>query len=159
VQFEPESRIRLIPPLEMPSLTPPGTAPESEYDGPPEAPPWTGRPQICVINPELCKPPEKPGLPPDFWKPLPPVPKGSGPKSLLDVVFDKVVDPVVKGATGWLPKGVQEKIRDLAHDAVEKGITTGLEAALEQSNLGSEERDAILKAVEAAIKQKGKPTP
>jgi outer membrane protein OmpA-like peptidoglycan-associated protein len=159
VQFEPESRVRLLPPLEMPDITPPGKTPEPEYEGPPEAPPWPGKPQICVINPELCKPPETPTLPPDFWKPLPPVPKGSEPKSLLDVVFDKVVDPVVKGATGWLPKGVQDKIRDLAHDAVEKGITTGLEAALKQSNLGPTEQQAILKAVEAAIKQKGKPTP
>jgi outer membrane protein OmpA-like peptidoglycan-associated protein len=157
VRFEPESRLRLVPSLELPTPTPPTAGPKSEYGGPPTPPPLPDISRLCAINPDLCRPPEKPELPPDFWKPLPPAPKGTEPKSLLDVVFQKIVDPVVDGATNWLPKGVQTKIRDLAHDAVEKGITTGLEEALKGSNLGAEEQKAILKAVEAAIKQKSAP--
>jgi outer membrane protein OmpA-like peptidoglycan-associated protein len=159
VHFEPESRVKLVLPLEMPSPLPPAKEVEPEYKGPPPMPPTPDLRNICVVYPPACRPPDGTELPPDFWKPLPPAPKGTEPKSVLDRIFEKIVDPIVDGITGWLPKGVQDKIRDLAHDAVEKGITTGLEEALNESNLSPQEQQAILKAVEAAIKQKGKPNP
>jgi outer membrane protein OmpA-like peptidoglycan-associated protein len=114
---------------------------------------------ICTLLPDLCKlpppGPQKPNLPPDFWKPLPPPPKGAKPKSALDVLNEKVVDPVVKSVTKGLPKDVQEKAKDLAHAAVEKGITGGLGAALGAWGVDSKGQTAIINAVDAALKEKG----
>jgi outer membrane protein OmpA-like peptidoglycan-associated protein len=119
---------------------------------------------FCTQFPNLCiKPepptPQKPSLPPDFWKPLPPPPKGTQPKSALDVVNEKIVDPVVRAVTKGLPKDVQDKARDLAHAAVVKGITSGLGAALGAWGVDSKGQTAIQNAVEAALKEKGQSTP
>ena len=96
-------------------------------------------------------------LKPEFFKPIPPAPKGAEPRSILDLVNETIVDPVVKGLTQWLPKDVQKKIVDLAHDGVEKGVTAGLEAALKESRLSGKDQGDIMKAVEKAIKFKDKP--
>ena len=51
------------------------------------------------------------------------------PKSVLDNVNEKIVDPVVKKLTSPFPDWAQKKALELAHDAVEKGTTEGLKAA------------------------------
>jgi len=94
-------------------------------------------------------------LPPDFWKPLPPPPKGSKPKSALDLINEKIVDPVVKAVTKGLPKNVQDQAKELAHAAVEKGITGGLGAALGAAGVDPKGQTAIITAVDAALKEKG----
>jgi outer membrane protein OmpA-like peptidoglycan-associated protein len=110
---------------------------------------------ICKIKPELCPPPnfDGPNLPPDYWKPIPPLKKKE--QSVLDVINEKVVDPIVKAVTKGLPEKVQEKILDLAHDGVEKGITSAAKAAAAAAGIDSNGQRAIEKAMEAAIKQKG----
>ncbi|MGP0066333.1 MAG: DUF4157 domain-containing protein [Isosphaeraceae bacterium] len=129
---------------------------------PTPTPPPTPTPQIsadiCQQSPELCvkpnaPPPVKPTLPPDFWKPVPPAPKGSAPKSPLDVINEKV-DKVVKAVTKGLPKGLQDQARDLAHSAVEKGITAGLAAALGAWGVDQNGQNAVVNAVDAAIHEK-----
>jgi len=125
---------------------PPGTAPKASGDF------CTQFPNLC-IKPEL--PPTKPSLPPDFWKPVPPPPKGAEPKSALDVLNQKIVDPVVRALTKGLPKDLQDKAVDLAHSAVVKGVTGGLGAALGAAGVDAKGQTAIINAVEAAIKEKG----
>jgi outer membrane protein OmpA-like peptidoglycan-associated protein len=111
---------------------------------------------FCKQSPELCLPPPEPGrnLPPDFYKPIPPAPKGTQ-KSVLDVVNEKLVDPVVTAVTAPLPEKVRKAALDLAHAGVEKGITSGLKAALGAAGVDPTAQQAIEKAVEAGIKEKG----
>jgi outer membrane protein OmpA-like peptidoglycan-associated protein len=111
---------------------------------------------LCDVNPDFCKPDEPhkpPTLPPDFWKPIPPGPKQSQ-KSPLDIINEKVVDPFVKAVTKGLPKAVQDKILELAHDGVEKGITSTASAAAAAAGLDAQGQRASEKAVEAGIKYK-----
>lgn len=78
----------------------------------------------------------------------------AGGKSVLDAVYEKVVDPVVKAVTKPFPEAVQKKALELAHDAVEKGVSAGVKAAAKQLGLDDKGQEAIEQAVEAAIKQK-----
>ncbi len=68
----------------------------------------------------------------------------------------KVVTPAVRKAIGWLPDSVQKKITDSIEDGIVKGITKATEAILNQNNVDGATKEAILKAMEAAIKEKGK---
>jgi outer membrane protein OmpA-like peptidoglycan-associated protein len=121
-------------------------------------PPLDLTPHLCDVNPDFCRPedPQKkrPNLPPDYWKPIPPGRKQTQ-KSPLDVINEKIVDPIVKAVTKGLPKSAQDKILELAHDGVEKGITSAASAAAAAAGLDSQGQQAIEKAVEAAIKYKG----
>jgi outer membrane protein OmpA-like peptidoglycan-associated protein len=114
------------------------------------------RPDLNLPPPKYEDPGKSPNLPPDFWKPIPP-PIRTPQKSPLDAIYDYVVDPVVKKTTSWLPKGLQNEVRDLARSAVKSGITKGLDAVLEAKGLDTQARDAIKKAVEAAIQTNGSP--
>lgn len=109
---------------------------------------------LCLKSPELCKPQGPPTVPPDFWKPLPPAPKQTQ-KSPLDLINENLVDPIVKTVTKGLPKAVQDKILELAHDGVEKGITSAASSAAAAAGLDPKGQQAIEKAVEGAIKYKG----
>jgi len=115
-------------------------------------------PHLCDVNPDFCRPEdspkERPNLPPDFWKPIPPGPRQTQ-KSPLDVINEKFVDPIVKAVTKGLPKSMQDKILELAHDGVEKGITSAASAAAAAAGVDSKGQQAIEKAVEAGIKYKG----
>lgn len=123
-------------------------------------PPLDMTPHLCDVNPDFCRPEdpqkERPHLPPDFWKPIPPGPRQTQ-KSPLDLINEKIVDPIVKAVTKGLPKPVQDKILELAHDGVEKGITSAASAAAAAAGLDSKGQQAIEKAVEAGIKSKGQP--
>jgi hypothetical protein len=126
---------------------------------PPEAPPVIPN-NICLSMPDLCKAqplpgPRRPPQNPNIWKPVPPAPKGSQPRSVLDVLNQNFVDPVVKAVTQGLPKDIQQKALDLAHAGVLKGVTGGLGAALGAAGVNAQGQTAILKAVEAALKEKG----
>jgi hypothetical protein len=74
---------------------------------------------------------------------------------VLDVLNQNFVDPVVKAVTQGLPKDIQQKALDLAHAGVLKGVTGGLGAALGAAGVNAQGQTAILKAVEAALKEKG----
>ncbi len=121
-------------------------------------------PKLVPGEPERIKPldlryhppiPKETSLPPWFWKKLPPLPQSAEPKSILDVIYEKIVDPIVMDATKWLPKEIQEKVLDMTHDAVEKGISKGIRSAAESLGVkDTEALEAIEKAVEAGIKEK-----
>src|SRR5712692_6602 len=93
-------------------------------------------------------------VPDNFWKPLPPPIPGTGPKSLLDVINEKIVDPVVDAVTKGLPKSVREKVKEAAHDGVKSGVARGARAAAEAAGVKDPSAlEAIEKAVEAAIQE------
>ncbi|WP_233841156.1 DUF4157 domain-containing protein [Dyella sp. 2HG41-7] len=94
--------------------------------------------------------------PPGMWKPIPPAPKGTGPKSPLDVIGEKIIDPVVDGVAHGLSKDMRDKIKQAARDAVKSGIAKSARAAAEAAGLKDPKGlDAIEKATEAAIQEKG----
>lgn len=93
---------------------------------------------------------------PDLWKLPPPAPKGSGPKSPLDVIGEKIIDPIVDGVARGLSKDMRDKIKQAARDAVKSGIAKGARSAAEAAGLKDPKGlDAIEKATEAAIQEKG----
>lgn len=94
-------------------------------------------------------------LPRDYYKPLPPPIKGSGPKSFVDAVGEKIIDPVIDAVAGWLPKDKRDWLKEKARDGVEKGSTALARSAAESLGVSGDGLDAIEKAVEAAIKDKG----
>jgi outer membrane protein OmpA-like peptidoglycan-associated protein len=62
--------------------------------------------------------------------------------SVSGIVFGKVdelINPLIKG----LPKWMQDKIRDGAHSAIEKGGTWVLDQALNETSLGDEGKEAV----------------
>ena len=137
---------------DRPTVTPPTQAPGADK---PKIPLPVGPTikDLCVVYPDLCKPPDPTKLPDDFWKPIPPAQRTQ--KSALDVINENIVDPVVNAVTKGLPKPVREKIRDLAHAGVEKGITTAASSAASAAGIDSKGHQAIEKAVEAALQYKG----
>lgn len=145
VRFHPES-------LRMRPVTPPIT-PTPQKTPPPSVPPID-----LKYHPKI-EPPDPTKLPPDFWKPIPPPIPGTGPKSALDVINEKIVDPIVDSVTKGLPKSVREKVKDAAHEGVKKGLSKGARAAAEAAGVKDPQAlDAIEKAVEAGIQEKGKGT-
>jgi hypothetical protein len=147
-----EIRITGLLSSDRPTVAPPEQTPH------PNKPiiPLPGGPTIqdlCVVYPDLCKPPDPTKLPDDMWKPIPPLKRPQ--KSPLDIINEHIVDPVVDAVTKGLPKPVREKIRDLARDGVEKGITSAASAAAAAAGIDSKGQQAIEKAVEAALKYKG----
>lgn len=146
-----------------PQLKPPTLggqpAPSDEYS-PPEKPPldFTYRPDIFTPD-DAPRPPFRPRQP-DYFKPIPPLPKGSEPQSALDLVGKKFIDPVVDAVAGWLPKSARDKIKDGARSAVKSGAAKGARAAAEAAGLRDPAGlDAIEKAAEAALQETGKAPP
>lgn len=98
--------------------------------------------------------------PPNMWKPIPPAPKGTGPKSVLDVIGEKIIDPVVDGVAHGLSKDMRDKIKQAARDAVKSGVAKSARAAAEAAGLKDPKGlDAVEKATEAAIQEKGRTQP
>jgi outer membrane protein OmpA-like peptidoglycan-associated protein len=97
---------------------------------------------------------EKPVLPPDFWKPIPPA--KSTQKSVIDVVGEKILDPAIDDLFGWLSKDKRKWLKEKAREGVAKGATAGAKAAAESLGVtDSKALEGIEKAVEAGIKYKG----
>ncbi len=148
ILFRPQTlNIRLeTPQLKLPSEK----QPPNEFDP-------MKRPPIDLKYHPKIEPPDPTKLRPDFWKPIPPAPKGSGPKSLLDMIGEKTVDPVIDKVAGWLPKQLREKLKDAARDAVKSGVAKSARAAAEAVGItDTNGLDAIEKAAEAAIQEKEK---
>lgn len=104
------------------------------------------------------RPPFRPRQP-DYFKPIPPLRKGSGPKSVIDVIGE-VLDPVIDAVAGGLSKNIRDKIKAGARSAVESGVAKGARTAAEAAGLKDPTGlDAIEKAAEAAIQEKGKSSP
>jgi len=148
IRFEPKALNLGLPTPQVKPL-PAGKPPPDEYD-PPEKPP------IDLNYHPRIEPSDPTHLPPDFWKPIPPVPKGSGPKSPLDVIGQKILDPVIDAVAGGLPKNLRDKIKEGARAAVKSGVAKGARAAAEAAGLKDPKGlEAIEKAAEAAIQEKG----
>jgi hypothetical protein len=84
---------------------------------------------------------------------IPPMPKGMEPQSVLETIKQGVSDavkPLIRG----LPKPAQDFILDKVDSAVEKGISSLVDAALDSSKLDGEAKAAIKKLVETGIKLK-----
>ena len=115
------------------------------------------KPVDLTYHPKL-EMPDPNRLPPDFWKPLPPLPKGSEPKSVIDVVAEKFLDPVIDTVASKLSKEWRDRIKRGARAAVESGVAKGARAGAEAAGVSDKATlDAIEKAAEAAIQQGGKP--
>src|SRR5207245_11171934 len=130
--------------LMTPQLTRPSVGDKSSdtYDQP-------EKPPIDLNYHPKIEPPDPTKLPPDFWKPIPPAPKGSAPKSPLDVIGEKILDPVIDAVAGWLPKNLRDKIKEGSRDAVKSGVAKGARAAAEAAGLKDPQGlDAIEKAAE-----------
>ena len=115
------------------------------------------RPNVLDRGPLFPPPtpgPVKPNLPDDFWKPVKPLP--SKQKSVLDVIGEKIVDPVIDGVLGGLSKDKRDWLKEKAREGIAKGVTAGVKAAAEQAGVtDSGAIEALEKAVEAGIKYKG----
>ena len=141
-------------------LDPPGTQPKKEekkpFDlgriGPGGVRPDVGGRGPIFVDPDFGKP--EPGLPPDYWKPIPPI--KSNQKSVLDVVGEKLLDPVIDGALGWISKDKRAWVKEKAREAVAKGTSAGVGAIAEGAGVTDKDTvEALKKAVEAGIKYKG----
>jgi outer membrane protein OmpA-like peptidoglycan-associated protein len=104
------------------------------------------------------EPPDPKQVDPDFWKPIPPAPRGSGPKSPLDVISEALIDPIVDGVTHplGLSRDKRQWLKERARDAVKAGIPKLARQAAQSAGVQDQQAlDAIEKATEAAIQTKG----
>ncbi|WP_217333117.1 DUF4157 domain-containing protein [Rhodanobacter sp. C05] len=93
---------------------------------------------------------------PDWYKPIPPVPKGSGPKSALDVLGEKVIDPFVDWVAKKQSKATRDKIKQWARDGVAAGSAKAARALAQAAGeTDPQVLDAVEKATEAALREKG----
>jgi non-homologous end joining protein Ku len=80
-----------------------------------------------------------------------------GPKSVLDFLGEKVVDPFVDKTLGWAPKSVRDKVKEGLRDGIKTGSAKAARAAAEAAGVkDSQVLDAIEKTTEAAIQAKEK---
>jgi outer membrane protein OmpA-like peptidoglycan-associated protein len=79
--------------------------------------------------------------------------KAAGGQSVNDLVWKKV-DSVVDDLSKKLkiPEELRPYVKDGAHALIEKGVSTALDKALDQTPLNSNEKEAFKKALEAAAK-------
>jgi outer membrane protein OmpA-like peptidoglycan-associated protein len=145
VRFQPQTR-QFGGPMPGLTLNPPGgpsgqDAPKPDLRLPPDH-------KLPPQGPGPRNPPTSPPLPDWFWKPLPPGRPRPG------FSLEGGIESIAKKITSFLPKSVQKQAQDLVKDAIEKGITSGLDSALQSAGVDQNGRQAIGKAVEAAIKQK-----
>ena len=96
--------------------------------------------------------PDSPALSPRMWDKIP----EKADKSFLDDINEKIVDPAVGKIADRLDlsKEHRRKLKKLAEEAIEKGISKGLDAALGQIGVKGPEKEALEKIVEAGIKYK-----
>ena len=108
IRFEPKAAptITAVPKLEPPTTT-------KDHDDDPKAP---SKKPIDLWHVPAEK--EHTGVPyrhddtnPDWFKPLPPAPKGSGPKSPLDILGEKVIDPFIDWAAKSRSKATRDKMK------------------------------------------------
>lgn len=117
---------------------------------PPKVPGFDTRIDYCKVFPEECDPNR---LPPDFYKPIPELPKRKLP-SLTDAVWN----PIDKALERGLRKlGISDtwnkRLRDAARAGAEKGATEILDQAMDAANLTGDTRKAVDAALRAAAQQ------
>ena len=117
---------------------------------PPKVPGFDKRIDYCKVFPEECDPNR---LPPDFYKPIPELPKRNLP-SLTDVVWN----PIDKALERGLRKlGISDtwnkRLRDAARAGAEKGATEILDKAMDAANLSGDTRKAVDAALRSAAQQ------
>jgi outer membrane protein OmpA-like peptidoglycan-associated protein len=100
------------------------------------------------LPPGYGSPDPGPSFPPWMWKDLPEGKKRPGTSA------DDKLNEVAGKITSFLPKSIRGKARELVKDAIEKGITSGLDASLQGAGVDDKGRQAIGKAVDTALKQK-----
>jgi len=147
VRFQPSTGLANVLPNN--TLKPPSPpSPAGTFDQPTQTipPPYKYKPKDD--SPPGPRRPPGPNLPDWFWKPLPEGPKKKG------TSLDDVINSAAKKITSFLPKSIQEKAQGLVKSAIEKGITAGLDSALQAAGVDQNSRQAIGKATEAAIQQK-----
>jgi outer membrane protein OmpA-like peptidoglycan-associated protein len=140
IQFEPESRFHVVPELTLPPLEPPGSAPA--VPAVPVFPP--------ALPPSYAEPKEE--TPAETAKrilaPIPPDPRQ--PRApLFGPLIDKI-DSALKGM--GLPDWARDIVKDGAKAAVVKGATATADAAMDQTSMSPEQKQAIHSLIEAAIK-------
>ncbi|MBB5503101.1 DUF4157 domain-containing protein [Paraburkholderia sp. MM5384-R2] len=113
------------------------------------------------LDPSYRGPPYRPDeLPLDFWKPIPTAPKGVGPKSVIDFIGERVIDPVVDRVAHGLSKQARDKIKEAARDSVKTGAAKLARLAAEGAGVNDQQAlDAIENATKAAIQEKGRAQP
>jgi outer membrane protein OmpA-like peptidoglycan-associated protein len=141
VRFIPESRpsLHLAPDL---NTQPP--APEKTF----EAPHKPIDLKLHTLPQEGLPGPRKQSVPDAVWKPIPDLKKSAG--SSLDDKINRLAGKI----TSFLPESIRKKAQGLVKDAIEKGITSGLDAGLKAAGVDDQGRKAVGKAVEAAIQEK-----
>ncbi len=113
-------------------------------------------PKPGTLKPEPEPGPEPSPPPPDYFKPIPPPIKGSGPKSVVDVVSEGIINPTVDRIFGGLSKSKRDWLKEKGREAVESGIPSLARKAAEAVGVSdSGALGGFEKAVEAAIKEKG----
>lgn len=160
VRFDPKK-------MNLPSMLPELKWPDSSQSKLPDFrkdPQWVTQPDPFGIQGALLKPPPpRPGpwrpdsqsLPPDLWKQIPPLPKGAKPKSFIDGIGEKVLDPVIDKVLGALSKGLRDKVKDVARSGVAAGVSKGVRAFAEANGVTDPQAlDAIENATKAGIKMK-----
>jgi outer membrane protein OmpA-like peptidoglycan-associated protein len=157
IDFRPESGVRLAPELEMPSGAP------SPEEGAP-APPQAGLPDLF---PRLPLPVPEPETPEERLNRMlrTPIPEPPRRPTLNDMVWGPIdramdrVDRALAPVLSRIPEAIRPSMRDAARALAERGETMALEAALDAAGIRGEERDAIMAAVRAAVRQAGQSRP
>ncbi len=98
--------------------------------------------------------PRREGVPDAVFKPIPELPKGSGSSSV-----DDKINSIAGKITSFLPEKIRKTAQGLVKDAIEKGITSSLDAGLKAAGVDDQGRKAVGKAVDAALQQKTGGTP
>jgi outer membrane protein OmpA-like peptidoglycan-associated protein len=79
--------------------------------------------------------------------------KAAAGQSVNDVFWKKVDDTVDSlSAKLKIPEALRPYVKDGAHALIEKGVSTGLDSALDQAGLNATQKEAFKKALEAASK-------
>jgi outer membrane protein OmpA-like peptidoglycan-associated protein len=152
IQFEPEARFHVIPELTPPPAVSPSPAPAAPIAPAAPVAPAAPPPELFppVLRPPYADPnaetPAEAGR--RIFRPIPPDPRKPRPP-LLGPLIDKI-DTALKGM--GLPDWARDIVKDGAKAAVVKGATASADAAMDQTNMSSEQKRAIHSLIEAAIK-------
>jgi hypothetical protein len=120
-----------------------------EATPPPKVPTLTGD-DFCKLYPKECDPDR---LRPDFFKPIPELPKRKVP-SLTDAIWQPIDKALEKGLKKLgVGDTLNKALRDAARGAAEKGATSVLDQALDQAGLTGDTRKAAEAALKAAAQQ------
>lgn len=117
------------------------------------------KPQFDLTYHPKFEPPDPDRLPPEFFKPLPPPPKGSESKTLLEAAAENLIDPLVDSVASGLSKDKRDLIKHAARGALKSGAVKAARAGAEAAGVKDKAAlDAIEKTTEAVLMQKEGPS-